>query len=375
VFLLLVFILSVVSFATAAPPERVAVIVGFKQAPDLQLLKAHGGEVSYVCKYVPAAAVSLPPAAVEALRRNPNVAYIEPDFEVHLVPLAKPGPPPQPAETVPWGVEKIGAPSVWGSYTGSGVRVAVLDTGIDVKHPDLKVAGGASFVKGSKGYGDDNGHGTHVAGIIAALDNEIGVVGVAPGAELYAVKVLNKQGSGFISWVVAGIEWSISSGMQIISMSFGSTSDSTTLHRVITVAYSRGIVLVAAAGNSGPGYGTVEYPAKYGEVIAVGATDASDKAASWSSRGPELELVAPGVSIYSTYKGGTYATLSGTSMACPHVAGTVALMLQKKPGLKPYEVRERLQRSAVDLGSEGWDSTYGYGLVNAYKAVQNTPSP
>jgi subtilisin family serine protease len=255
------------------------------------------------------------------------------------------------------------------------VKVAVLDTGIDVKHPDLRVAGGASFVKGSKSYSDDNGHGTHVAGIIAALDNEIGVVGVAPGAELYAVKVLNKQGSGFISWVVAGIEWSISNEMQVISMSLGSTSDSTTLHDVITLAYSRGIVLVAAAGNSGPGENTVEYPAKYGEVIAVGATDADDNVASWSSRGSELELAAPGVSIYSTYKGGTYATLSGTSMACPHVTGTVALILQKNPCLTPNEVRGILRGSAENLGSEGWDSTYRYGLVNAFEAVENTPQP
>jgi subtilisin family serine protease len=163
--------------------------------------------------------------------------------------------------------------------------------------------------------------------------------------------------------------------MQVISMSLGSTSDSTTLHDVITLAYSRGIVLVAAAGNSGPGENTVEYPAKYDQVIAVGATDANNEIASWSSRGSELELAAPGVSIYSTYKGGTYATLSGTSMACPHVTGTVALILQKNPGLTPNEVRGILRGSAVDPGSEGWDSTYGYGLVNAFEAVENTPQP
>ncbi|MBO3833295.1 MAG: S8 family serine peptidase [Candidatus Brockarchaeota archaeon] len=378
VILVSIFVLSTIPFVEATPPEKVAVIVGFKREPNPQLIRSYGGEVNYVYRYILAIAASLPPSAIDALKKNPNVAYVEPDYEAHiipLVPLAKPAPPTQPPETTPWGIEKIGAPKVWSEHTGAGVKVAVLDTGIDLTHPDLKVAGGATFVTGTKSYNDDNGHGTHVAGIIAALDNEIGVVGVAPGASLYAVKVLNKQGSGFISWIIAGIEWSIDNGMQIISMSFGSTADSTALHDELKAAYGKGIVLVAAAGNNGPGENTITYPAKYPEVIAVGATDENDYVAEWSSRGPELELTAPGVNIYSTYKGGSYRMLSGTSMACPHVTGTVALILSKNPSLSPDEVRDILQKTAIDLGSSGQDSTYGYGRVDAYTAVTATPTP
>jgi len=133
-------------------------------------------------------------------------------------------------------------------------------------------------------------------------------------------------------------------------------------------------VLVAAAGNNGPGENTVNYPAKYNSVIAVGATDETDNVADWSSRGQELELTAPGVNIYSTYKGSTYGTLSGTSMACPHVTGTVTLILSKNPRLNPSGVRKILQNTAVDLGQSEYDSTYGYGRVNASAAVAATPS-
>jgi len=375
-FLASIFILSITPFvAGATPSNKVAVIVGFKQEPNPQLIRSHGGEVKYVYRYIPAIAASLPPPAIDALRKNPEIAYIELDHEVRAIPLAKPTPPPQPAQNTPWGVAKIEAPKVWNvGYKGAGVKVAILDTGIDTKHPDLTVMGGATFVKGTRSYNDDNGHGTHVAGIVAALDNNIGVVGVAPEAELYAVKVLNKQGSGWVSDVIAGIKWSITNGMQVISMSFGSTSDSQALHDECDKAYNAGIVLVAAAGNDGPGENTVNYPAKYSSVIAVGATDENDNVADWSSRGPELELTAPGVNIYSTYKGSTYGTLSGTSMACPHVTGTVALILSKNPSLNPSEVRGILQETAVDLGRSGYDSTYGYRRVNAYAAVAATPS-
>jgi len=375
-FLASIFILSIIPFvAEATPPEKVAVIVGFKQGPNPQLIRSHGGEVKYVYRYILAIAASLPPSAIDALQKNPEVAYIELDYEVRVIPLAKPALPPQPAQETPWGVSKIGAPQVWTEYKGTGIKVAILDTGIDTKHPDLKVVGGATFVTGTKSYNDDNGHGTHVAGIVAALDNDIGVVGVAPEAALYAVKVLNRQGSGWVSDIIAGIEWSITNKMQVISMSFGSTSDSQSLHDECDKAYSVGIVLVAAAGNNGPGENTITYPAKYTSVIAVGATDESDVVADWSSRGPELELTAPGVNIYSTYKGSTYKTLSGTSMACPHVTGTVALILCKNPSLKPDEVRGILRETAVDLGTLGWDSAYGYGRVDACAAVTATPIP
>lgn len=366
-----------IGVVAAQPVERVAVIIGFKEAADPSLVAASGGQVKYVYQYIAAVAAALPSQAVEALEKNPKVAYVEPDFEVYALArppaLAKPPqPPPQPSETIPWGISKIRAPEAWATSRGTEIKVAILDTGIDITHPDLRVVGGVTYVWGTRSYNDDNGHGTHVAGIVAALDNDIGVIGVAPEAALYAVKVLNRYGSGYISWIIAGIEWSITNKMQVISMSFGSSSDSTSLHEECDKAYGLGIVLVAAAGNSGPKDYTVNYPAKYDSVIAVGATDSTDTVASWSSRGPELSVAAPGVSIYSTYKGSTYATMSGTSMACPHVTGTVALILSKSPNLSPPDVRSILQTTAADLGPTGWDSAYGYGRIDAYKAVTAT---
>ena len=350
------------SVTLAQPAERVPIIIGFKEAQDAGLVRSQGGEIKYVYQHILAIAASVPQQAVDALKKNPKVAYVEPDFEVYALP-----------QTTPWGIQKINAPQAWTAFSdkGTGIKVAILDTGIDTAHPDLRVAGGVTYVIGTTTYNDDHGHGTHVAGIVAALDNGIGVVGVAPEAALYAVKVLNSQGSGSISAIDMGIEWCISKGIQVISMSFGASSDPISLHQECDAAYNAGIVLVAAAGNSGPGPETTTYPAKYSSVIAVGATDSNDVVADWSSRGQELWVTAPGVSVYSTYMGSSYATMSGTSMACPHVTGTVALIL-KRAAHTPAEVRSILQRTAVKTaGMNGWTwtSAYGFGRVDAYAAV------
>jgi subtilisin family serine protease len=347
------------SIGSAQPAERVSVIIGFRGVQDAESVRTQGGMIKYSYEHIHAIAASVPPQAIEALQRNPNVAYVETDYKVYAL-----------QQQTPWGITKINAPQVWGTGNkGTGIKVAIVDTGIDTTHPDLKVVGGATFVAGTSSYNDDNGHGTHCAGIVAALNNELGVVGVAPEAALYAVKVLDRSGSGYVSDVISGIDWCITNNMQVVSMSFGSTSDSTSLHAECDKAYNANIVLVAAAGNNGPGSNTLTYPAKYSSVIAIGATDSSDVVASWSSRGPELSVSAPGVNIYSTYKGGVYATMSGTSMACPHVAGTVALILAIHT---PTEVRNILQTTAVDLGTTGWDSSYGYGRIDAYAASAST---
>ncbi|MEM2849629.1 MAG: S8 family serine peptidase, partial [Candidatus Bathyarchaeia archaeon] len=225
---------------------------------------------------------------------------------------------------------------------------------------------------------DDNGHGTHVAGTVAALFNTIGVVGVAPKAYIYAVKMLDSSGSGTIAWAVQAIQWSVDNGMQILSMSWGASADYQALRDACKAAYDKGLLLVAAAGNSGSSSGTgdnVLYPAKYDSVIAVAATDQNNNRASWSSTGLAVELAAPGVNIYSTYKNNGYATLSGTSMATPHVSGTAALVWAKNPTLTNVEVRKILQNTATDLGASGRDSQYGYGLVNASAAVLATLTP
>jgi len=261
--------------------------------------------------------VLLPPRAVEALAGSAEVLRVDEDAIVYALPKPEnPGKPPkeeepQPAEVLPWGVDRIDAELAWATSTGASVSVAIIDTGIDKDHPDLadNIKGGVNFVK-IRGkiiadqWDDDNGHGTHCAGIVAAVDNDIGVIGVAPQAWLYGVKVLDRRGSGYVSDIILGIEWSIENEMQVISMSLGTSSDVQSLHDAVDAAYTAGIVVVAAAGNSGDTDpdNDVIYPARYASVIAVAATDNTDTRASWSSDGPEVELAAPGVDIFSSTK-------------------------------------------------------------------------
>ncbi|MBU7047011.1 MAG: S8 family serine peptidase, partial [Theionarchaea archaeon] len=205
-------------------------------------------------------------------------------------------------------------------------------------------------------------------GIIGAVNNTIGVVGVAPDAYLYGVKVLNAYGSGYTSDCVEGIEWCIDNGMQVISMSWGSYYNDPVLQAACDAAWAYGCVLVGAAGNDG--YLTPDlYPAAYSSVMAISATDINDNVPWWSNYGSEIELAAPGVNIYSTYIGGGYAYMSGTSMACPHVSGTAALVFAGPNDISNWAVRRILWRTAEDLGAPGWDPYYGYGLVDAEAAV------
>ncbi|MBI4267820.1 MAG: S8 family peptidase [Chloroflexi bacterium] len=334
--------------------------------------------------------VFLPPGAVQALQNSGEVVRMEEDAIVYAV--GKPEPATQLAQTLPWGIDRVDADLAWPVSTGAGVKVAIIDTGIDKDHPDLvgNIKGGRNFVviRGKVNpnqWDDDNGHGTHVAGTVAAVNNTIGVIGVAPQASLYAVKVLNRNGAGSLSDVINGIDWAIANGMDIINMSLGTSSDSLSLHIAVDAAYAAGIVVVAAAGNSGDTDpdNDVGYPAKYSSVIAVAATDNTNTRASWSSDGPEVEVSAPGVSVLSTYKGGGYATGSGTSMASPHIAGIAALVLSS-PVLAQYdlngngiyeasEVRALLQVTADPLGSPIPNNYYGYGLGDALEAVTGTP--
>jgi hypothetical protein len=223
---------------------------------------------------------------------------------------------------------------------------------------------------------DDHWHGTHVAGTVAAAKNGFGVVGVAPEVDLYGLKVLAANGSGAFSSVIAALDWSIQNKIQVVNLSLGSSGDpGNTVRQAFANAYQAGLVIVASAGNSGSGADTVGFPAKYDSVIAVGSTTSKDDRSSFSSTGPAVELAAPGSSIYSTDLGGGYYTASGTSMAAPHVAGVAALVLASGivdlngKGLVNDEVRLVMQSTATDLGSEGRDDWYGFGLANAAAAV------
>jgi subtilisin len=307
-----------------------------------------------------------PSTSTEEITKVAGVAKVIDDVKLYAVEddIAA-----QASQVLPWGVDRIDAEKVWPKSSGNNIKVAVVDTGIDINHPDMKVYGGINTINPQKGYKDDNGHGTHVAGIIAALSNKIGVIGVACRAQLYAVKVLGANGSGYLSDAVEGLEWCINNGMHVVNMSVGHDTDVELLHEAIKAVYNAGIFIVAAAGNSGPDSNSVIYPAKYPEVAAVSASDQHDSIAYFSSRGPEVDLTAPGVNIYSTYRNRTYMKLSGTSMAAPHVSGTAALVLAKKGMMKPDVLLNHLKETALDINHEPEEQ--GAGLVDAYSAVLN----
>ena len=288
-------------------------------------------------------------------------------------------PNPYIEQMLTWNVEKINTTIFWNLSKGEGVKIAILDTGIDYNHPDLggcfglgcKVAGGYDFVNEDDDPMDDVGHGTGIAGIIAAENNSIGIIGIAPEAELYAVKVMDEDG-GYLYDILDGLDWCLNNSMDIVVMSFGSEDYSPSLENKSNDLYSEGILLVAAAGNEGDDNletDNITYPARHGTVIAVGSTDINDVRASSSSDGPELELSAPGSQVIMTYLNGTYGFWSGTSFAAPHVAGAAALLLSYNQSYTPDDVREILRNTSVDLGKEGKDNLYGYGRVdlgNAY---------
>jgi subtilisin family serine protease len=347
--------------------SKVPVIIGFKDTPsqaDKNKIRGHSGDIKHSYTIINAIAAKLPEQAIDKIKKNPRVAYVEMDGEVHTLDTEL---------NNSWGVKRIGAGTVHADNNGAGVEVAIIDTGIDYTHSDLDAnyKGGYDYVNNDADPMDDNGHGTHCAGIVAAEDNEKGVVGVAPKAHLYAVKVLDSSGSGSVSDVIAGIQWSMDNDMDVISMSFGSDFGSISLKKACNNAYSAGVLLVAAAGNDGDSLGkgnNVDYPGAYSSVIAVAAANSNDERAGWSSTGPAVELSAPGVSINSTYPGG-YETEDGTSMACPHVSGTAALVIASDLSLSNDDVRLRLQETADDLGATGFDTKYGYGLVDADEAA------
>lgn len=322
----------------------------------------------------PIVTASLTEEEIAALRRNGSIAEVEDDGEVHA--LEAPagefdveGQPSPLAETIPTGVNQIKAPLAWDCSRGKAIKVAVLDTGIAAAHPDLapNFRGGISFVPGETSSDDFNGHGTHCAGTIAAAVNGSGVVGVAPTAYLYAVKVLDGTGSGAWSNLVAGIDWCIKRGIRILSMSLGSPSPPpNALKTICDVAWNRGRLLVAAAGNDG---GNVGFPARYDTVIAVTALDNSNVLASFSSRGPDAELSAPGVSVLSTLPGGGFGRLDGTSMACPHVSGAAALAWGSHRWADNVAIRRLLAKTADNLGLPGRDDKFGFGRVDAKQAA------
>jgi subtilisin len=369
-------VLALPTVALGQAPNRVDVLIGFSSPPtreDVGVVRAMGGQVRHVYSIVPAIAASVPEPALRGLAGDRRVRYVEEDAQVFTT-----------SQTIPWGIHRVFGDSTdariatwdW-ARKGDNIKVAVLDSGI-ASHPDLNVVGGTTFY--GSNYDDGLGHGTHVAGTIAALDNSIGVVGVGPNIELYAVKVFSDSGEGYMSDVIAGLQWAANENnghgvMDIVNMSLSGPA-SQTLENAVNAAYNQGagILLVASAGNDGshPRFSRVGYPARYNAVIAVAATTQSNTRASFSSTGPEVELSAPGVEILSTVPGDGYASYQGTSMAAPHVAGVAALIMATNPDLTASQVREILRETAQNLGDP---NHFGYGLVRANEAVTVSVPP
>ncbi|WP_394739109.1 S8 family peptidase [Natronococcus roseus] len=350
--------------AAQGPPERK--IIGLTADAPPGLARQSAEEIHHELDFdrIGKAIVgTFPDEAVDGLENNPNVRYVEDDQRAMAL------------QTTPWGVDRVGGDLVHDAgETGSDGSIAIVDTGVQVDHESLDVAGGEAFGTTCNScqepYGDDNGHGTHCAGTAVAPDNDTGVVGVSLQSELYAVKVLDSLGSGDFGDVAAGVEWAADQGIDVISLSLGGPTPVQALEDACQYAVDQGSLVVAAAGNDGC-CDSVGYPATYDSVVAVSSTNQDDEISSFSSRGPEVDIAAPGSDIYSTYTGGDYDTLSGTSMACPHVAGAAAYLMGD--GMENTEAREQLFETAEDVGLSG--NEQGHGLLDAETAILEDAEP
>ena len=383
------------------------ILVKFKEGAlraDVQsVLAVHGLSVVEEIPELGIAQVAVPVGRelemIESLKSNPLVEYAEPDHIVYGFDVA----PNDVYFSIQWNMTDIQAHRAWQATTGISITIAVLDTGIDLRHPDLndKIwanpgevpnngrdddengyiddVHGWDFVNNDNDPQDDNGHGTHVAGIAAAeTNNGIGVAGVSWGAVIMPVKVLGADNKGYYSDIIKGLLYAAENGAKIINMSFGSKVEQQALQEAVSYVHdTKGCFLVAAAGNWALEDNPVTYPAALPGVIAVVATDAAGNRWDKSEHGPFIDLAAPGIHVLSTYwfRGEhDYTWADGTSMAAPHVSGVAALVWSIHPEYTNKEVEKRIKQGADDMGTPGWDRYYGWGKVNAYKAVAGSVS-
>jgi subtilisin len=394
-------VLSVPSYAVDMTRRIVVFAPGTSAAQRLALAKSTGAQIVRELPAINAVVIETPAnqvsasdtkltamAEVSRIDQDPKINWLNaaeapgidfrlPSTEALMAPISAlkkhskqvAGPAPTAGtQVIQWGVNRVNAPAAWAKSRGAGVKVVVIDTGLDMTHPDLagNIKGGWNAIAKSDNFNDDHGHGTHCGGNIAALDNEIGIVGVAPKADLYGVKVLDANGSGTFDDVIAGMQWAIDNHMEIASMSLGADQGNQALADMVAAMKKGGVTLIAAAGNSG---GAVGFPGGYPEAIAVAAMDQNDLLADFSSRGPQVAVIAPGVDVYSLSKNGGYETMSGTSMATPHVAGLAVLYVSTHKGATPDQVRAALSAASTKLAGvipEG----QGAGLPDATKLVK-----
>ena len=381
--ILLVFVALPISVIGAAPQgtppgfsdsSSEYIIVKFKPtagaSATADIHRQLGGKVKKTIPEIGVQVVKVPPGQAKekakAYSKNPKVEYAEPDFVAEVADT-----PDDPLFGNQWSMATVQAPQAWDVTTGSSsINIAILDTGIDQDHPDLasKIISNVNF-SDSPTVDDVHGHGTHVAGIAAAsTNNGIGVAGLGYDATIMNVKVMGDTGSGAYSSIAAGIIWAADNGAEIINMSLGGSADSSILEDAVDYAWSKGVVVVAAAGNSGDD--VPEYPAYYANCIAVAATDGDGARALWSNYGDWVDVAAPGLHVYSTLRNNSYARMSGTSMASPHVAGLAALVFTtvsdaNGDGKLNDEVRSRIEATCDDIGVSG----IGSGRINAARAV------
>jgi thermitase len=356
------------------------------------------GEIPQIGVQILSVPLSEVDAKIAAYRTDPMVEYAELDYIAQ--PTYEPN-DPYYGDGTQWGPQKIHAPEAWDICTGNpDVVIAILNWGVDLQHPDLQAkiwanpgetpangidddgngyiddVYGWDFANDDNDPQDDYGHGTHLGGIAAAAtDNGVGIAGVAFNCRIMAVKVGDgATGKAAYSDIAYGIMYAADNGAKVINLSLGGYAYSSFLKGAVNYAWNAGCVVVGAVGNNN--ISDPFYPAAYDNVIGVSATDQSDVKASWSNYGPHVAVAAPGVSIYSTHwsNGSTYAYMSGTSMAAPHVAGVAALLFAQDGARSNITVRSLIEETADDLGDAGWDQYYGYGRVNAYQAI-TTPTP
>ena len=302
------------------------------------------------------------------LQADPAVIFAEPNYIRQSLRS-----PNDPNLREQWGLHNIQAPEAWDLTTGKGIIIAVVDTGVSKTHEDLngQVLKGYNALQNDDKTDDDSGHGTAVAGLIAAkTNNGKGIAGICWGCAILPIKVLNSSGSGDDASVARGIRWAADHGARIINLSLGGQQNSRTLHEAIDYAFRQGAMLVAASGNDRENGNPINYPAAFDHVVAAGSTGNLDTLTGFSSTGDYVDLAAPGVGLWTTIPGNGYGPPNGTSFSSPYVAGVAGLVLTLRPDLSSTDVECILEASADDKGAPGKDAEYGWGRLNAFKAVK-----
>jgi minor extracellular protease Epr len=358
------FLFTAVFTSQAYAQDEKTVIVQYKSLVGKQTVQEIATEVLSDLQSLNMLTVTISQNQLDRLKENPEILTVEENqtFTIQSQALFKVATDTS-VEKDRWNLKSIQAENAWADgFTGKGVKIAIIDSGV-ASHQDLKIKEGVSFVGDS--YTDGHGHGTHIAGIIAAQHNGFGVAGIAPNAEIYAVKAIEDDGFGSVDTIIQAIDWSIHNDMDLINLSFGDLESSDALHEAIKQAKQAGILIIASSGNEGTAQGTgntMIYPARHEEVIAVASVNKNLKRSTFSSTGEDNDFAAPGEDIYSTYLNGQYATYQGTSLAAPHIAGLFALLMEQFPYLNEEELYAAMKSYVEDLGTPGFDEWYGYGF-------------